>query len=267
MWVRFPLEAQDQKYIVCYNSTMAQTEFAQRFPIPQTLKSYDAFTREPTKALMDLIESIQLLGGDRGKILNAFLEQGLIQHIDYDPSTWGSELSQEAPFRLRLGIQPLPQEIKAKVMYLEQNFSYSDELMYRFMHEVCHGIIYILILEKLLPLQGGKSTAGKIWADFTSATQLDGKSLTGLPRLSIYQAMGPFSQGLEDTVELTNMCLWSTEYFRSYVLTFLNKNVPFPTCDQEAAKIGLRLLPQEEAQETFARIQQIVTDIKQMLLI
>lgn len=59
-------------------------------------------------------------------------------NVTPDPTTWVSHTRRGHIF---IGAQPMPEDTKARVRFLSQQFPYQKDVAYRFLHELCHHFV------------------------------------------------------------------------------------------------------------------------------
>jgi hypothetical protein len=125
-------------------------------------------------------------------------------------NTWTSKLGRDT-HSVDLGIQPIPQHIKEKALFLEHKFSDEDTIIYRYLHELSHALYQHF---------ASKVDFVDLNQDFLEFAQKmndeNGYNLSTLPSLPAYHQDG-LTGALEDIAELLAMRLYSEEYFNQYM--------------------------------------------------
>lgn len=153
---------------------------------------------------------------------------------------------------LTIGVQPLPEQTKKQLIFLDQEFNYGKEVAYRLLHEVTHIVAYLA--------SNQDTESARSYANLSSAFEdlrKNGKGLTPLGGLDFYKAQGSGVQAVEDIVELTTMYLWNPEYLRNF-LNFLSN----PQYKQARQIIGVS----EITQNTERSILEIISKCTKTLL-
>jgi hypothetical protein len=158
------------------------------------------------------------------------------------PSTFVSLSSGK---EIRLGTAPLSQGLKDQILFEDQTFRYSDEVLYRFSHEATHK--YAVSTSE--DTADGKS----LYDQLINIRRQYGNGLSALGSLEFYQSRGVEVQAREDLVELINMRLWNASYFERFI-NFMGN----PDRRRELKSMGLALLGNSAQDHITKNVERIV---------
>jgi hypothetical protein len=146
------------------------------------------------------------------------------ENIQVDPSSWAS--FSNGLGILRLGAAPMPPDMKDRMIFHAERFSYADEVAYKLLHEFLHSYVY---------LNQHDSANTRLNTAISSIREAsDGaRGITGVGSHPHYQ--GKKAKVIEDLTEIQTMYAWDPNYAREFV-DFLAD----PTFESERNRIGLQ---------------------------
>jgi hypothetical protein len=116
---------------------------------------------------------------------------------------------------IRLGTAPMPADLRDKVMFRDDRFTYQDEMTWRYMHELLH-----VVLERTADTPSMDALTDAVFNTRGSAYGQYG--LSGLGSLDYYQGQ---YKAREDTVELLTMYAYDPGMLAEYTNFLADESV------------------------------------------
>lgn len=157
--------------------------------------------------------------------------------ITLDTASWAS--ATDGRNNIRLGTKPMDPATKAQLLFRDKQFTYTDEVSYRLVHELMHP----LLARSQRDAKVEALTRAASSARYMSSGRI---GLTALGSLSHYQGDKKVT---EDATELLTMYVWSPDYLRDYTAFLAN-----PTYEQTRRSLGIVSL--SEGATLYTIIQQ-----------
>lgn len=131
--------------------------------------------------------------------------------ITLDTKTWVSRTDRQG--KISIGVQPLPLDLREKLLFEDESFDWIKEVMLRLSHEISHTVGW-------WGTNQDNKMGNKLGVFLTGLITLrkSGKGFSSLGNLEFYKQQGPEKQANEDLVELFSMYSWNPDYLRRYIV-------------------------------------------------
>lgn len=222
---------------------------AEELPLQQLTP--DLALTNPERFKLQLFENLRQRNPVAFMIWEKLEKEGVVSkdEINIDISTW--TCTSYWGKKIDLGIQPMPPQYKKQVVFEDMAKDYTDEVLYRLSHEVCHKLFYDIATRS-----NHTSELNNIYGVLIELRKLHPKKgLSALGSIPFYRSgtekrTPEETQATEDVTELINM--WSQD--PKYLRRFLNF-VSDPTNKSELEKYGLEELEPEFADTIYNNIE------------
>jgi hypothetical protein len=213
------------------------------YMVQEAQLDYSVGKNNPQEFTQILIDRIETTHPFSREVIHKAVKLNMIRFpdISIDSTTW---VSGNTHTKLTLGIAPMDSAIKSMIIFEDQAFNYTDEVTYRFVHEVCHDVVSFMAdhNEELINLN----------TSFIHLRQNNSAvGMTALGGLSYYQDKGFEYQAREDIVELVTMFVWNPEYLQRY-LDFISS-----AKQSDLTNLGLTKISDNTAKHIFKIIAEL----------